>query len=186
VASEAGRANYADLKVRLQSSLYDQRAAVTRSETAEEQARNNRDKENNSSFDLKLEPEISLRDSISTWKQRSTRSRTRSRSWRTFRNPSRPSWTPPEWDRQVEGDAGAQTELATQLTVHAGTEGVVQEMTLQVGQQIAIGAVLAKVVQPWRLQAELKIARPRPRTSCWPKAMIDTRNGIITGPRSTY
>ena len=31
-------ANYADLKVRLQSALYDQRAAVTRTETAQEQA----------------------------------------------------------------------------------------------------------------------------------------------------
>ena len=173
-------ANYADLKVRLQSALFDQKAAVTRSETAEEQAQLNRDKKQQL-FDLKLEPEISMRDAISTWKQ----------ARNTYENEQQKLSNLPESQQallvvsQVQIDKLKATlarkrQQVAELTVHAGTEGVIQEMTLQVGQQITPGAVLAKVVQPWRLQAELKIAETQAKDILLgQKAMVDTRNGII-------
>jgi HlyD family secretion protein len=68
------------------------------------------------------------------------------------------------------------------LTVRAGTDGVVQEMTLQVGQRLSTGTVVAKVAQPWKLRAELKIAETQAKDILLgQKAAIDTRNGIIPG-----
>ena len=45
-----------------------------------------------------------------------------------------------------------------ELTIRAGINGRMQEMTLQVGQRVKPGDVLAKVAQPWKLMARLQIA----------------------------
>jgi HlyD family secretion protein len=69
-----------------------------------------------------------------------------------------------------------------ELTIRAGTEGVLQEMTLQVGQRVHAGDVLAKVAQPWKLKAEIKIAETQAKDiAIGQVAQIDTRNGIIPG-----
>jgi len=69
-----------------------------------------------------------------------------------------------------------------ELTIRAGTDGVLQEMTLQVGQRVHPGDVLAKVAQPWKLKAEVKIAETQAKdVTIGQAAQIDTRNGIIPG-----
>lgn len=66
--------------------------------------------------------------------------------------------------------------------VRAGNAGVLQEMTLQVGQRVTPGQVLAKVAQPWKLKAELKIAETQAKdVAIGQTASIDTRNGFIAG-----
>ncbi|MBZ2185928.1 MAG: HlyD family efflux transporter periplasmic adaptor subunit [Bryobacter sp.] len=68
------------------------------------------------------------------------------------------------------------------LRVRAGVDGVLQDLPVQVGQRVTLGAVLAKVSQPWRLKTELKI--PETQTNeirIGMLADIDTRNGIIRG-----
>ena len=68
------------------------------------------------------------------------------------------------------------------LTVRAGTQGVLQELSLQVGQRVTVGTVLAKVVQPTRLKAELKIPETQAKdVMLGQPADIDTRNGIVKG-----
>ena len=68
------------------------------------------------------------------------------------------------------------------LRVRAGADGLVQELLVQVGQQVAAGTTLAKVVQPAKLKAELKIAETQAKDILiGQKAEIDTRNGIIMG-----
>lgn len=68
------------------------------------------------------------------------------------------------------------------LRVKAGADGVLQELLVQVGQQVAPGTTLAKVVQPTKLKAELKIAETQAKDILiGQKAEIDTRNGIIMG-----
>jgi HlyD family secretion protein len=69
-----------------------------------------------------------------------------------------------------------------ELTIRAGIKGRMQEMTLQVGQRVKPGDVLAKVAQPWKLKAELKIAETQAKDILiGQKAEIDTRNGVIPG-----
>jgi HlyD family secretion protein len=68
------------------------------------------------------------------------------------------------------------------LKVRAGTEGVLQEVSVQVGQRVAAGTPLAKVVQPWRLKAELKIPETQAKdVTIGLPVQVDTRNGIIAG-----
>ncbi len=71
-------------------------------------------------------------------------------------------------------------QQVAELTVRAGTEGVLQEMSLQYGQRVKPGDVLAKVVQPWRLKAQVNIAETQAKDVLPGQvAQIDTRNGII-------
>jgi multidrug resistance efflux pump len=68
------------------------------------------------------------------------------------------------------------------LKVRAGTTGVLQELSLQPGQSVAAGAVLAKVARPDRLQAEVRIPETQAKdVRVGQKAAVDTRNGIIPG-----
>jgi HlyD family secretion protein len=77
-----------------------------------------------------------------------------------------------------------------QLRVRAGTEGVLQQLgsgaagtpAFEVGQRVTPGAVLAKIAQPWKLKAELKIAETQAKDiALGQEASIDTRNGVIPG-----
>ena len=69
-----------------------------------------------------------------------------------------------------------------ELTIRAGIAGRVQEMTLQVGQKVKPGDVLAKVAQPWKLMARLNIAETQAKDIVLgQKAEVDTRNGIVPG-----
>jgi HlyD family secretion protein len=68
------------------------------------------------------------------------------------------------------------------LKVRAGDEGVLQEVPVEVGQQVTVGTILAKVAQPTRLKAELKIPETQAKdVQIGQLAAIDTRNGVISG-----
>lgn len=68
------------------------------------------------------------------------------------------------------------------LKVRAGIDGVLVDLPLEVGQHVLPGTMLAKVVQPNHLIAELKIAETQARdVQIGEPASIDTHNGIIAG-----
>jgi HlyD family secretion protein len=68
------------------------------------------------------------------------------------------------------------------LTVRAGISGVLQEVPVEVGQEVTPGANLARVAQPDKLKAQLRIAETQAKDiEVGQKAIIDTRNGIIKG-----
>ena len=68
------------------------------------------------------------------------------------------------------------------LKVRAGIPGVLQEVPVQVGQRVTQGTILAKVVQPDHLQAELKIPETQAKDILiGQKAEIDTHNGVVDG-----
>lgn len=78
--------------------------------------------------------------------------------------------------------ADFQKGLVAGMVVRAGTDGVLQELPLEVGQWAISGATLAKVVQPERLKAVLRIPETQARdVALGQTAKIDTRNGIVTG-----
>ena len=69
-----------------------------------------------------------------------------------------------------------------ELHVRAGFSGVLQVVPVDVGQQVAPGTNLARVADPSRLKAELKIAETRAKDiQVGLPATIDTRNGIVSG-----
>lgn len=68
------------------------------------------------------------------------------------------------------------------LKVRAGIDGVLVDQPLQVGQRVAPGTVLAKVVQPNRLMASLKIPETQARdVQIGEPASVDTHNGVVQG-----
>jgi len=68
------------------------------------------------------------------------------------------------------------------LTVRARIKGVLQQVPVEVGEQLAPGAQLARVARPEELKAELRIAETQAKdVAIGQNAEIDTRNGVIPG-----
>jgi HlyD family secretion protein len=68
------------------------------------------------------------------------------------------------------------------LKVRPGFAGVLQQVPVEVGQQVAPGQNLARVADPGRLKAELRIAETQAKDiEIGQPAQVDTRNGIIAG-----
>src|ERR1700681_3316357 len=78
--------------------------------------------------------------------------------------------------------AGLKKKQLTALKVRAGIDGVLVELPLHVGEHVSPGAMLAKVVQPNHLMAELKVAETQARdVQIGEPASVDTHNGVISG-----
>jgi multidrug resistance efflux pump len=78
--------------------------------------------------------------------------------------------------------ADFQRGMVNAMVVRAGADGVLQELPIEVGQWAISGATLAKVVQPEKLKAVLRIPETQARdVGMGQNANIDTRNGIVTG-----
>jgi HlyD family secretion protein len=74
-----------------------------------------------------------------------------------------------------------QAQIAS-MQVRAVTDGVLQELPVELGQWVNSGQTLARVVQPGRLKAVLRIPETQARdVVVGQRAAIDTRNGIIAG-----
>jgi HlyD family secretion protein len=68
------------------------------------------------------------------------------------------------------------------LHVRAGIDGVLQLLPVDVGQHVTPGMNLARVADPKKLRAEVKIAETQAKDVVpGQKASIDTRNGIVNG-----
>jgi HlyD family secretion protein len=68
------------------------------------------------------------------------------------------------------------------LRLTAGVSGVLQEVPLEEGQSVTPGTNLARVGDPTRLKAELRIAETQARDIQHGQlASVDTRNGVISG-----
>jgi len=83
---------------------------------------------------------------------------------------------------QLKAIAANQRSRLQALQVRAPDAGVLQELTLQLGQWVPEGTTLAKVVQPGSLKAVLRIPESQAKdVTVGQKASIDTRNGLVAG-----
>jgi multidrug efflux pump subunit AcrA (membrane-fusion protein) len=68
------------------------------------------------------------------------------------------------------------------LKIVSTIDGVVQELSVDVGQQMQPGAPIGRVAQPGALYAELRVpAREATEVQAGQKVIVDTRNGTIDG-----
>jgi HlyD family secretion protein len=68
------------------------------------------------------------------------------------------------------------------LHVRAGINGVLQLVPVEVGQSVAPGTNLARVADPKKLKAEIKISETQANElTLGMKSTVDTRNGIVNG-----
>jgi HlyD family secretion protein len=83
---------------------------------------------------------------------------------------------------QLKAIAASQQNRLQSLEVRAPEGGVLQDLTLQLGQWVPEGTTLAKVVQPGQLKAVLRIPESQAKdVAVGQPASIDTRNGIVAG-----
>lgn len=68
------------------------------------------------------------------------------------------------------------------MNVYAGEDGQLQELPLELGQYVVPGQLLAKIAQPGRLKAVLRVPETQVKdVVLGQKVSIDTRNGIMPG-----
>ncbi len=86
-----------------------------------------------------------------------------------------------EVDR-IRAQAKLRRDEADALSVRAGMPGVLQVLPVEVGAQVQPGANLARVADPAKLKAEVRIAETQAKDiQIGQIASIDTRNGVVAG-----
>ena len=87
---------------------------------------------------------------------------------------------------QIRGQLQLKRQLMESLHIRAGIDGVLQELgdgaPIQVGQQLQVGANVARVAIPTRLKAEIKIPETQAKdVQTGQSVSVDTRNGVVEG-----
>ncbi len=83
---------------------------------------------------------------------------------------------------QLRALAKLKQEQVDALKVRAGTNGVLQQVIVQEGQQVNPGINIARIADPASLKAELKVAETQINdVKEGQNAVVDTRNGLIQG-----
>lgn len=180
--TKQAEANYSDLKVRLQSQTFEEQSLVSTAQGDLKQAQITKDMEEQL-LASKLESQLNAKLAVAKWEQASAKFDMEKQKLAIMNQ---------SVDAQLEAQKVQIEKLRAtwllkkkqvdDLTVRAGIKGRMQEMTLQVGQRVKPGDVLAKVAQPWKLMARLQISETQAKDILLgQKATIDTRNGIVAG-----
>jgi HlyD family secretion protein len=84
--------------------------------------------------------------------------------------------------QQLRAMAKLKRDQADALKVRAGTGGVLQVVSVQVGQQVTPGLNIARVADPASLKAVLRVAETQiTDVRIGQPVIVDTRNGLIQG-----
>ncbi len=181
-AQRAGEADYNNLKVRLESDRMAQQAAIATIRAEYQQAKLQYDTDAQLAKDG-LIPAINLKLSKVRAEDLENRYKVEQQRLEVFGRSAKAQLAAQEARiAQMRALSQLRRSQVGTLKVLAGTNGVLQQMQVEVGQQVQPGTNLARVVEPQRLKAELKIAETQAKDiTVGQKAEIDTRNGIIQG-----
>lgn len=176
------QATYDDLKVRMQSETFDEQSVVETAKSDLQQAKLNMDREQQLGK-MQLEAQVNVELAVAKWEQASSKYNMESQKLNIKKDSVAAQLDAQKVQiEELQAQYNLKKQQADQLTIRAGIDGVLQEMTLEPGQRVKPGDVLAKVAQPWKLKAELKIAETQAKDVLLnQKAEIDTRNGVIPG-----
>ena len=73
-----------------------------------------------------------------------------------------------------------QQQRVASLQVRAGIDGVLQQVAVQAGQRVTAGTTLARVAQPERLKAEIRVAEVQAKDlAVGQQGQLDTRTGVV-------
>jgi HlyD family secretion protein len=187
----AAEASLAELRVRLESQKLDQEAAAARVQADYHQAKMRADA--NEELNSKgLIANIDLKVAQVTAQELANRNRIETKRLEIADEAVKAQLA--VQDAQVEqrrGLARLRRSQVDQLKVRAGIDGVLQQLgvatdgsgrPLEAGQRVTPGVTLAKVVQPTKLKAVIRIAETQAKDiQPLQEASIDTRNGVIAG-----
>jgi hypothetical protein len=179
---KAAKAEYQSVEVSMQSNLMTQKAgaATVTADYSQAKLRSDTDK---ALFDLGVISGLAYKNSKSKADELTTRNNIEDERLSINRKAveSRLAEQQAKVD-QVRGLAKLKQKQLEALSVRAGIEGVLVDLPLQVGQHVLPGTMLAKVVQPDHLIAELKVAETQARdVQIGQPALVDTHNGTVKG-----
>ena len=180
--AKVGRAQLTELRVRLASQRLDQQAVLARVESQCNQARLKAEANEQlaveglvAAIDLKIARETAIE---TTEQLRIERERLASANEAVKAQLDAKGMEV----EQKEALARLKRSQLDALHVRAGMAGVLQLVAVEVGQRVAPGANLARVAQPARLKAVVKVPETQAKDiQLGQRASIDTRNGVIPG-----
>ncbi len=183
----AEEAQYHNLEVTLQSQVLDQKANTTKAEQDAEDAR----------MKAETDAELEKMGVLSDQARKLSTGSSRQLSIRADIEEQRYSNAQKQLEAQLAAEKAKveqaraiydlQLRQKNMLKVRAGMNGILQELTLngntlQEGQQVPAGTTIAKVANPDRLKAELKIPETQTKdVQLGQLAQVDTHNGLIEG-----
>jgi HlyD family secretion protein len=181
-AVEAAEAEFTETKLRLSSEQLDQRADVAAARAEYESAR----------LQAEAEKELSAKGIVAVVQYRRSELLAEQRRVRLEIEEERLQQFSASMDAQTASQrARLEQERNTyqrrldqvdSLHVRAGIAGVLQQVPVEEGQRVTLGANIARVARPDDLQAELRIAETQARdVQIGQHVDIDTRNGIVEG-----
>jgi HlyD family secretion protein len=177
-------ATFADLKVKLQSIEIEQKSLVSRALSEFTQAKLTKERDDELAK-LGLKPEIESRLSSAKFDDARSKYDNEQEKLKILTESTTAQLASQNVQiEKLKASYDLKRKQVSQLIVKAGNAGILQEMDppLQIGQRVTANQVLAKVVQPWKLKADLKIAETQAKdVSLGQTAQIDTRNGVIPG-----
>jgi HlyD family secretion protein len=179
---KAAQAEAANVRVRLQRELMDQQAAAATVESDYHQAQLQAET-NEGLYKEGLVAGLTVKLSRVRAEELATRNEIEKKRLAVYADSARAqSDVQQAHVEQLRALARLKRSQLEALRVRAGISGVLQELPLQVGQRVTPGTTLAKVVQPDRLKAQLKIAETQAKDiEIGQAASIDTRNGVVPG-----
>lgn len=179
---KAAEADEENLKVRLESDTMTQRAAIATINSQYSQAKLQLDADEVLAkqglvADLVLKiSRVSVQDLANRLKVEQDRLAVSAKSTRAQLNAASSRL------QQLRALATLRRQEVENLKVRAGTGGVLQQVSVQVGQQVEPGFNIARVADPASLKAVLRVAETQiSGVKVGQRVLVDTRNGIIEG-----
>jgi HlyD family secretion protein len=179
---KAAEADEENLKVRLESDTMTQKAAIATINAQYSQAKLQLDSDENLAkqglvADLPLKiSRVNVQDLANRLKVEQERLAVNSKSVKAQLNAATSRL------QQLRALARLNRERADALKVRAGTAGVLQQVSVQVGQQVTLGFNIARVADPNSLKAVLRVPETQIKDMrVGNPVTVDTRNGLIQG-----
>jgi HlyD family secretion protein len=179
---KAAQAQYNSLKAQLDSQLLDQKATAATVQSDYRQAALTADKDKQLA-ELGLGAELNVKLSLAKAQELATRNKIEGQRVDVLATSIAAQLAAQQAKvEQLRALYNLKKSQLDQLSVRAGASGVLQEVPVEVGQQVTAGTIVAKVVQPTKLKAQLKIAETQAKdVQIGQKASVDTHNGVISG-----
>jgi len=179
-ALRAALASYTELKVRLESTYMDQTAVAARVKAEYHQARMRADADKQLA-DQGLIADITMQLSRVTAEELENRNKIEQQRLAIAREAIEAQLAVQRTVvEQRQATARLRRAQYNALKLKAGMDGVLQQLPVEVGQRVTPGTNLARVAQPGKLKAVVRIAETQAKdVQIGQKASVDTRNGVI-------
>ena len=184
---KAAEAELVNLKFTIESSVLQQESAAAAAQADYEQAKLKAEV-NAQLFKDGLVSELDLRLSKVTAEQAGTKNTIEQKRYAFIKDSTAPQLAVKQAEvERLRDEAKQRHDELDALTVRAGMNGVLQLLGTQttpvdVGTQVTTGTNLARVADPTKLKAEIRVAETQAKDILiGQSAEIDTRNGVVSG-----